>query len=273
MKSILIPTDFSDNAKHAIDYAFRVFGSSFNFTIMHSFQTPTANASSLYSIEPLLKKEAQEMMHKLIKELTNEYGDEFQVKEQVLHGSVVDCCDWMIEHHPVDLIIMGTQGAGWLKERVLGSNTSKVIEHVKCPILCIPENAVIGHPENIVWAADTIPLKDAMRSTVEYFSTNSKIPLKVVHVQSKKQLADIEDSYTHGKFGETLSGIPHDFHTVKAEDVVEGIENYLADNQVDLLIMVKHNYSLIQSWFHRSPTLRIAMHNKVPLLALHERNI
>ncbi|MBL8008508.1 MAG: universal stress protein, partial [Ignavibacteria bacterium] len=57
---------------------------------------------------------------------------------------------------------------------------------------------------------------------------------------------------------------------VKEEKVLEGINDYINSNDVDVLAMAIRKRSLIDKIFNRSLTKKMAYHTKIPLLALHK---
>jgi nucleotide-binding universal stress UspA family protein len=51
-------------------------------------------------------------------------------------------------------------------------------------------------------------------------------------------------------------------------DVVASINQYVADKNVDLLVMAKHNRSFFDRLFHSSLSKKMAIHSHIPLLVL-----
>ena len=45
----------------------------------------------------------------------------------------------LLEHHPTDLLIMGSRGLSTAKRLLLGSVSDAVAHHVKCPVLLVRE--------------------------------------------------------------------------------------------------------------------------------------
>ena len=59
-------------------------------------------------------------------------------KTEVLEGiSITEVLVSYAESHNVDLIIMGSRGLGGFKKLLLGSVTSGVSQHSKCPVLIV----------------------------------------------------------------------------------------------------------------------------------------
>ncbi len=77
---------------------------------------------------------------------------------------------------------------------------------------------------------------------------------------NKKEFGKIKDSVHYDKI---------DLELVKEENVLEGINDYINSNDVDVLAMAIRKRSLLDKIFNRSLTKKMAYHTKIPLLALH----
>ena len=58
--------------------------------------------------------------------------------------------------------------------------------------------------------------------------------------------------------------------TVDGSDVKEGIDHYLENHHVDLLVMSTHKKSFLERLFSKSNTNEMAMYGKIPLLVYHK---
>ncbi|HET6225840.1 MAG TPA: universal stress protein [Bacteroidia bacterium] len=65
-----------------------------------------------------------------------------------------------------------------------------------------------------------------------------------------------------------LSGIKHQFVFSENENVVEGINEFVKKNKVDIVTIVPHQYNLLERLFHTSISKKLAFHTHVPLLVL-----
>ena len=52
--------------------------------------------------------------------------------------------------------------------------------------------------------------------------------------------------------------------------MVAGINQFVADNKIDMIVFIPKKHSFFNSIFHESNTKRMAFHSTIPLLALHE---
>jgi len=270
MKTILLPTDFSNNARHAIDYTIALFGPECNYILLHAFQTPQAGATMLYSINDMLEAEAREALDHLAIDLLDQHGKQLNIERQAVLGDVFAACKRVAELKHVDLIAMGTKGATGLKETFLGSNTASAIQWLDYPILAIPREASTGNLDHIVLATDYHDMDgnrvfDPLRSVIQ----RTMAELTIVHVEmegvpagGEHKTVDRETWLRH------LSGINYDLMVVEEEDVLEGLQSFIEENRPDMLAMVEHHYPFFERLFHRSLTKHMAMHTRIPLLVL-----
>jgi nucleotide-binding universal stress UspA family protein len=57
---------------------------------------------------------------------------------------------------------------------------------------------------------------------------------------------------------------------IESDDVEEGINESLANNNYDIVVMLKRDKGLLKSMFHVSLTRKLIHHTKYPLLIIHE---
>ncbi len=143
VRRILVPMDFSETAKKALQYAVP-FASAFNAELMvvHVMQ-PFSLPAELGYIPPEaaetqeeLKQTAEEELGKLCaQEIGVRSQFQVQVREGVAWQEVVlaagDC--------EADLIILATHGRTGLQHVLLGSVAERVVRHAPCPVLVVRE--------------------------------------------------------------------------------------------------------------------------------------
>jgi nucleotide-binding universal stress UspA family protein len=131
---ILVPTDLSHASRHAFPLA-AAFAKAFASEIVVVHVAPVAGggflAGSLAPARVLSPSEA---------ELWAACRDDFaglEVTAQVHTGAVWDRIVHTARVEEIDLIVMATRGQDSLAERVMGSNTGRVMRYAPCPVLVI----------------------------------------------------------------------------------------------------------------------------------------
>ena len=163
MKNILIPTDFSDNAWNAIEYALRFFSkSSCNFYILHvdtfddaEYQekvTLEGGAKVSDAVKSPSKKFLQQTIKRIIKSpYLNSNHRFYPVMDKNL---IINSIRKQVVEKKIDFIVMGTRGESGINNSAIGRNTSNVITKVKCTTLVVPENAKFVSLKEIAFPTD-----------------------------------------------------------------------------------------------------------------------
>jgi nucleotide-binding universal stress UspA family protein len=171
----------------------------------------------------------------------------------------------------IDLVVMGTKGAGGLKEVLVGSNTGSLIHSTDCPVLAVPEEAVFKGLNHIVFATNM--LKDdiqSIRNIIRLFgSMQPKITL--LHIEDGHQ-RDAEAAVTNWFRTEVLPTINYpslEVEVIPETDIIKTLHTFLDDHKADLLVTATRKRNLIERIFDRSITHKLVYHTHIPLLALH----
>ena len=137
--NVLLITDFSESARHALNYA-RAMAERFNskLHILHVIGDPT---SSIYgeakgdflAMEKRARTKAREEMDRYSAMLGDLPNHQLIIKE----GGVLDRILETIEEKHIDNVVMGSQGGGVLRNLLTGSIADKVTRGVRCHIWII----------------------------------------------------------------------------------------------------------------------------------------
>lgn len=280
MKNILFPTDFSPNADNALNYAVEIARKiKGNLILFHAYSVqlidPNMPAEIYLSAYQEEEKSAKENLEALSKKLLNSNKGAdgcslFNIDTIVSQGLVLDEVLALTEEFKIDLIIMGTHGASGITELILGSNAASIIEKATIPVLAIPHNIEYKDIENIVYAYDDIKSGLPKFNRLLEFAKIYDSEITLLHIiefdkdtaeLNKKEFEKIKENFNYGKIRLEL---------VKEEKVLEGINDYVNSNDVDILAMTIKKRSLFDKIFSKSLTKKMAYHTKIPLLALHK---
>lgn len=149
MKKILVPTDFSENSKHALRVAAQIAAKcGATLEILHA-NTAVVYAPPFpeyYAAEQFAFDDYEETAVKAMFELKQELvaQPEFAtltVETRLEEGFLHSVISRVAEEDGVDLVVMGTKGATGTTEFFIGSNTEKVIRTAPCAVLAVPQNS------------------------------------------------------------------------------------------------------------------------------------
>jgi nucleotide-binding universal stress UspA family protein len=263
MKKILVPTDFSKTANKALDYAIKIakcFGSEIH--LLNSYELPHSGATLIINIDDLLAKDSHEALEKCVSKIEINHPD-IVIKTHSKSGNASDTIIRYLKIHTIDLIIMGTTGASGIKGKIFGSTTSNLIKNISTPMFVVPSKTKLEDPVRIGISTDLkFKLNDPIYNPVKKLAAafGSRVSFfNVNDIYKKEQLDTIEK-----QFGNEI-----DF--VYGHDLEEGINEYLEDSNLNLLVLISEKHSLAHKIFKPSMTKIMAKKLTVPMLILPQK--
>jgi len=140
LKSILVPVDFSESARKALQYALafaRLFKA--EITLLHVAPELAEESRVTFSMPELQQELLQDAAQNLAKEIERAATPEVSLKPVVKKGTpyyeIVEAAREM----NADLIVIGTHGRTGLKHVFMGSTAERVVRHAPCPVLVVRE--------------------------------------------------------------------------------------------------------------------------------------
>jgi nucleotide-binding universal stress UspA family protein len=183
-------------------------------------------------------------------------------------GSLVDEANDIVDKENIDVLVMGTKGKSNERDVLFGSNSLQVIKYVKCPVLAIPSNYNDVHPKNILFAtAYQLPYK---RRELKLLSTIAKrfvATIKVLQVSRFKELSHRQqDNQDLIKCG--IKENKREFLNQEGEDVTAVINDFIKNNNIDMLVIVNTRRSYFENVLHTSTIEKIGWQIQIPFLVL-----
>jgi nucleotide-binding universal stress UspA family protein len=142
LKTILVPTDFSDASLAALDYAKGLaaeFGASVH--LVHVMEDLLAHAwsaevyvASMPNLRDEIEKEARDRLATVV---SADEWRQFNVQAAVVAGNPFLEIIRYARAHEIDLIVIGTHGRGAIAHMLLGSVAEKVVRKAPCPVLTV----------------------------------------------------------------------------------------------------------------------------------------
>ena len=149
IKTVLVPTDFSDFAEYAYNWALGLAADcKAKIVLFHAAPTMSHLAFPESVYYPDLARMERELIadaEKRVGEFAAKKGTRLvPVETRVAVGEAVWEICRMAEKEHADLIIMGSHGRTGLSHIVLGNVAERVVRHASCPVLV----ARLPQPEN-----------------------------------------------------------------------------------------------------------------------------
>ncbi|HRH47850.1 MAG TPA: universal stress protein [Panacibacter sp.] len=264
MKTFIVPTDFSDTAKNAAEFAVGIASQNQDTQIIlyNSFEKKYADRIEI--MLAALEKLKEEL-------LAGNAGVKITCMAEE-ENSFTTGLERLARHQSADIIIMGITGATRLEQLFMGSNTLDMVEKNVCPVMIIPPNAKFTGIKNVALTSDfknvdkTIPVKP-LQAILSLFNP----VVHVVNVDSEHYVELTEEYKAEKeKINVMLEGYQHEFYFMRFFDFIEAISEFTEDYNIDLLITVPKNHSFLGGLFRSSATKKLKYHTHVPMIAIHE---
>ena len=272
---ILIPTDFSELSKIAVQY---VIGLSKDFKIdivlLHVANNSTPNMTRLGSKKLIeaIKSSSEQEMNELLHAINKANSHDLNISTKIIYGgSITEKVEAFALNNQVDMICIGTKGATGLKKIVFGSNAAGIITNSSIPVLTIPEFASYNGINNIVYSSDLENLDNELKSLLP-FAKLLHAWINVIHI-NKEHLDPNVDADFKAKEERLKTLLSYDKLKTKAlenESVINGINQHVEAINAEMIAMFTHSTStsLFEKLFntHKSVTREAAFQTKIPLL-------
>jgi nucleotide-binding universal stress UspA family protein len=160
MKSILVPIDFSDQARYAAKVASDIARhTNSKIYLLHMLELPSgiidpagAYGSSNNTPSSLLFLSRAHEKFEEFKKLP--FFEGIEVEDSVLFHKAYDGIIAERKKQNADLIVMGSKGTSGLEEMLVGSNTEKVVRNSDVPVLVIKKEIDKFKIDNMVFASN-----------------------------------------------------------------------------------------------------------------------
>jgi nucleotide-binding universal stress UspA family protein len=271
MKSILVATDFSLAAQNAFRYAVQMARPYRSKVVaLYVYEPPVAGSYLEYGLSASLLKKQEAAVREKFRMLESLMADELRLLSDVeLRFEVGFAAEEILrvcEETQPDMLVMGADTGNVIARRIFGSTCNQVIQRVESPTLIVPEGAVYRGFSKIAYATDYEEDDIRVIDDVLYFAKKNHAKLACVHIRTQ---ASVRDAYKQELLKRAyFYDLTHDhitFTTLTNADVIEGLQQYSAWQEMDLLVMLTHHRSRIGQLFHRSFSREMAIVTRIPL--------
>ena len=277
MKTILVPTDFSDTAYNAATYALALSKSlgAVRIVLYHAYELIVPIPDVPTMIPMVNPDDLREASMEGLEKMKNELGAlvpaetslVIRADNTLLAATIEEVC----KNEEADLIVMGITGGSKLEEVLVGSNTIDVVKNTSYPVLIVPGNARYKAIEKIVFAADlrkvaeTTPV-EPLKKLLHIFNAE----LHVINIDHESRHFSTDTPFETLMLDTLLEDFHPEYHFIDNPNVVEGIVEFAEENHADLILTIPKKHGLFEGIFKRSRTSKLAYQTHIPLLTLHE---
>ncbi|MCW9708278.1 universal stress protein [Fodinibius salsisoli] len=269
VKTILFPTDFTEDAAQAYTYALKVAAQTgADLHLLHAIEEPFDFATRVEETVDAIKEEAEEHFEQLISEAQqDEAYDNVQIEYHIVRGKPYGVINQKAEEFGADLLIMGTKGESSIKRILYGNVTSDVILDAKIPIMTVPINSKKPYLDRFLFATD-FRSKDmeALESTV-MLARAFGAEVHVLHVSEEKTMdVDIRFRGFKDLMKEQIGYDKMFFHHLEAERFSKGVSDFLDEHPISLMVLIRYKKVFLRTLLWANNTQELTYHTHVPML-------
>jgi|SRR5690554_1916037 len=275
MNKILVPTDFSEGAFNALEYALH-FARMLNFSVevVHAYNMPATRSTIIVDLTEIIATSAQEELDVLQTRVSGlAIAKDIPINFRKEHGTVVDMVNRVSREPGVEFAVMGTQGATGATDRWLGTNAMSAARFVEDPLMIIPANHTYKNIDHILFATDLkLSGNEGHMKFLALIAEKSNAKIEFLHIRKQgenvddKNLAEYQNQLNR-TFGENRSRIAYLFDN----EIDKGIEEAIESKRPELLVVVRHNYGFFEGLFKNSLSKQLIAESKMPILVLQDK--
>jgi len=281
MKKILVPVDFSANAKHALRVAATIARQynawleilHVNTAIAYAPALPEYPGIGTYDMTDYYDTVADEF-RTLKKELTSQPDfAHLKIETRVEEGLLFSTVRKVTEEDAVGLIVMGTKGATGAVEFFVGSNTEKIIRTAPCPVLAVPENSGDFNLDTVVLATtldeDQFPAFLQLASWQKHW----KFSVRILYLNNPGLFSSNDQIEAAAKNFAERAGLHHAtvFGSNTTFNEEASIVQFAKKENASLIAMATHQRKGLSHLLFGSLTEDTANHSRVPVLSVPVR--
>lgn len=278
-RRILLPTDFSKNARNAIRYAVALYQEvPCDFYFLNAFRISGYSIDSLAPPDPediaylAAREESEAGLAELLENLDLHFdtpGHHFHTI--ATHNSLLFAIKTTIAQYDIDLVVMGTKGVTGAESIIFGTNTVNVMEGVtQCPVLAVPQEYHFRPPREIVFPTDykVSYKKRELKYLLEIVSLH-KAFIRVLHIGKESKLNREQES-NRELLKAILEGSDHSFHALENMQVHKGIGAFVESRESEMVAFINRKHTFLGKILSRPLVQELGYHYSIPVLALND---
>jgi nucleotide-binding universal stress UspA family protein len=139
---VLVPTDFSESATHALDLAATLVEPTGSITVVHVIEVPVAYSGEvpITDFARDLDKRAAAALDKEVERIKRATKVPVTARSRIGYPGAQTLAV-LDDDRSIDLVVMGSHGRTGIKRALMGSVAEKVVRHARCPVLVARERA------------------------------------------------------------------------------------------------------------------------------------
>jgi nucleotide-binding universal stress UspA family protein len=274
MKTILVPTDFSESAHIGLKTAIQLARhTQAKVLVLHVLEPPHISKTSQESVftdqelENKYMKYLQEIADLKLKSELEKLQCEVPIEHEASLGNLFEVMNKYLMQETVAFVVSGTHTMSSWQGQWSDSNTEKLVRYAPCPILAVKQEiSTLPIPE-MVFATNLKDIEDRTIQQLKYFQEVFASKLRVLYVntpsnfQTQRQITAL-----HHKFDAKAKLKDYSFHVYADDNAEDGILHYMEDEKCDLLALATNQRTGVAKWLSGSIAENLVNRAQFPIL-------
>ena len=270
MKTILVPTDFSNHALNALKVAARIARKiNAKINLVHVYSVPSAEFQHYHYYDEF-QKEIKAKASKHLNELVRlEFLKGIIVKKHIVTGMLM----WEIatteEFKNADLIIMGSHGKSGFSKAFIGSNTGKIVRLANSPVLTIKNDIEDFVIKKMVFASNFFEESYQVFDKIKFFADTYKAHLYLLKVITPKEFEPTPVSQKLlNDFINKFALKNYSVSIYNSQSIETGIIEFSDEVNADLIAIETHGRTGFAHLINGSLAEDVVKHEPKPVLSI-----
>jgi nucleotide-binding universal stress UspA family protein len=272
MKTIVVPIDFSPCSDNAVRYAADLaLGIKADLHLIYVIQVPVS-AAELTMTDYVYREmveganlSLQKTQADLLKRTQGRIRIDTMVEAGIVSAKVRDLCRQIKPY----AVVLGAAGPS-LEKFLAGSPVTSLLQNLDYPVLLVPETSSFQQFRRILLACDLEDIGSDMANSLPLLKElreKFKSRIDVVTVETSRVLREEGSLFEPGCWKDQIKELYPEVHYIRKPRVEDGILEYLAHNEADLIMVFPKKHGFLE--FHTSQSRKLAQHSPIPVLSLH----
>lgn len=276
MKNILLPTDFSENAFNAIEYAVQLFkDDNCTFHLINTFTPIAYNVGTFHDgystlmLEEITRKNSETGLQEIEDKLKEKFNNPKHTFQRLAcFNLMTDAIIAAVKERNIDVIVMGTKGATGAKEVFLGTNTMFTIKKAKCPVIAVPAEFLFKEPKEILFPTDyKFSIENEHLNLLKSICTLHQAQLNILNIYLSEPLSQ-EQQNVKDQFGDLFKDNPLVFHITEDVDIAEAVQQFQIKRNIKFLVMIQNKHSFFENLLFKPVIKQMVYHTNVPFMVI-----
>lgn len=288
MKKILVPTDFSEQAYHAMDLACQIAQQTgAELAVLHVIDhTGLYDISAAGSAYPIMGNPSSlgmdqtflESIHKNVEENCTKFIKSFEsynlnIVKKIMVGNAFLFITDEIKENQTDLVVMGSKGSSGLEEVLIGSNTEKIVRNSRCSVLTVKSKVNLDKIKNIAFATNFHTKDDRVAEELKKIQEIFDAKLHLVRIntpndfETTRKIMEKANNFVKENI---ISDYTINIYNDKVEE--DGIIFFAQDIEADLIAMATHGRTGLMHLLSGSIAEDVVNHANAPVWTFRLKN-